>query len=269
MAAAAPARQVPSSLAAVLSTVALGLLATGYGAQTQSAADDLDWQRQSTESAGVDRDEVADPAARRALDQLRIELRGALHAVDALRTEVVDLRSAVAALQGESAPDSASKLHRRAQAPGGDAAGDAEPVMQYRRHWAYNQTWYPPPSDQCYPDDAFRGDDCPDGCVCSAPQWPACDVWPPPDCSHRRAMQSSPPQMCSTQGELAARVNKINHECCDEIGEDCSSGAPESCNIGCSVVVLDFWRDCQSTFKTSSTDKVSYRLRLCFVVQTD
>ena len=256
MAVAGAARQAPSLLAVVFSAATLGLLmlATGHGAQAPSAADD--------------RDEVADPAARRALEQLRIELRGALHAVDTLRTEVVDLRSAVAALQDESAPDSAPKL-RRAQVPDGDAAGDAEPVMQYRRHWAYNQTWHPPPSDQCYPDDAFRGDDCPDGCVCSAPQWPACDVWPPADCSHRRAMQTSPPQMCSTQGELAARINEINQECCDEIGEDCSSGAPESCNIGCSVVVLDFWRDCQSTFKTSSTDKVSYRLRLCFVVQTD
>ena len=32
--------------------------------------------------------------------------------------------------------------------------------------------------------------------------------------------------------------------CCDEPTEDCSSGAPASCNSDCAAVFLPFWTDC-------------------------
>ena len=48
-------------------------------------------------------------------------------------------------------------------------------------------------------------------------------------------------QPCS---DLQARTRALNEECCNEPSEDCSSGRPASCNVGCAAVLLPFFADC-------------------------
>ena len=40
------------------------------------------------------------------------------------------------------------------------------------------------------------------------------------------------------------RTQALNDECCDEVTEDCSSGRPAVCNIGCAHVLLPYFDDC-------------------------
>eukprot|EP01043_Picozoa_sp_COSAG02_P004473 COSAG02_NODE_117_length_35386_cov_78.819163_7_plen_608_part_00 len=44
--------------------------------------------------------------------------------------------------------------------------------------------------------------------------------------------------------DVVAGVQAVQHECCDEPGEDCSSGTPASCNVGCAQVTLPFFDHC-------------------------
>ena len=53
-----------------------------------------------------------------------------------------------------------------------------------------------------------------------------------------------PPPPLDTCPNLTARAAELNAECCDEASEDCSSGQPVVCNVGCSAVVLPFFADC-------------------------
>ncbi len=53
-----------------------------------------------------------------------------------------------------------------------------------------------------------------------------------------------PPLSPDTCLDLSARAAELNVECCDEASEDCSSGQPVVCNVGCSAVVLPFFADC-------------------------
>eukprot|EP01046_Picozoa_sp_COSAG06_P007708 COSAG06_NODE_381_length_16594_cov_7.199454_3_plen_2083_part_00 len=46
--------------------------------------------------------------------------------------------------------------------------------------------------------------------------------------------------------DLSTRTIAVNSECCDEPSEDCSSGTPSSCNVGCAAVVLPFFADCSA-----------------------
>ena len=48
-------------------------------------------------------------------------------------------------------------------------------------------------------------------------------------------------QLCA---DLQARTQALNEECCNEPGEDCSSGRPATCNLGCAHVLLPFFDDC-------------------------
>ena len=48
-------------------------------------------------------------------------------------------------------------------------------------------------------------------------------------------------QLCS---DLQARTQALNEECCNEPGEDCSSGRPTTCNAGCARVLLPFFDAC-------------------------
>ena len=40
------------------------------------------------------------------------------------------------------------------------------------------------------------------------------------------------------------RTAELNAECCDEADEDCSSGQPTTCNVGCAHVLLPYFDDC-------------------------
>jgi hypothetical protein len=64
---------------------------------------------------------------------------------------------------------------------------------------------------------------------------------------HRRA------QTAGVCGNLAARINAVNVECCNEPSEDCSSGAPATCNAGCAGVFLPFWADCSAQLPSSAS----------------
>ena len=60
---------------------------------------------------------------------------------------------------------------------------------------------------------------------------------------HRRAQQGC--------GDVATRISRVNHECCDGPGEDCSSGVPVVCNAGCAAEFLPFWNDCSGQLQNS------------------
>jgi hypothetical protein len=66
------------------------------------------------------------------------------------------------------------------------------------------------------------------------------------DCHHPSAATSS----C----DLASRTQAVNDECCDEPSEDCSSGRPATCNVGCANVVLPFFEDCSGDLGSSASD---------------
>eukprot|EP01046_Picozoa_sp_COSAG06_P018634 COSAG06_NODE_1303_length_9931_cov_69.878255_4_plen_435_part_00 len=54
--------------------------------------------------------------------------------------------------------------------------------------------------------------------------------------------------------DLTPRTQAVNNECCDEPSEDCSSGRPATCNIGCANVVLPFFEDCSTALGKRASD---------------
>jgi hypothetical protein len=54
--------------------------------------------------------------------------------------------------------------------------------------------------------------------------------------------------------DLATRTKAVNDECCDEPTEDCSSGRPATCNVGCAAVVLPFFEDCSTALGKYASD---------------
>ena len=45
-------------------------------------------------------------------------------------------------------------------------------------------------------------------------------------------------------GGFVDRTRALNDECCDEASEDCSSGRPATCNLGCARVLLPYFDEC-------------------------
>ena len=62
---------------------------------------------------------------------------------------------------------------------------------------------------------------------------------------HRRAEET-----CLTT-DVMTRLDQVTEECCNEPEEDCSSGAPATCNVGCAGVVNTFWDECREPFIAS------------------
>ena len=54
-----------------------------------------------------------------------------------------------------------------------------------------------------------------------------------------------------TDSNLAARSAVVNAECCDEPTEDCSGGAPATCNSRCAAVLVPYFEDCQRILGSS------------------
>ena len=48
----------------------------------------------------------------------------------------------------------------------------------------------------------------------------------------------------SACGGFVDRTRALNDECCDEASEDCSSGRPATCNLGCARVLLPYFDEC-------------------------
>jgi hypothetical protein len=82
---------------------------------------------------------------------------------------------------------------------------------------------------------------------------------PPPQASQPPppppASQPPPPPLDGIGScELAARTASINAECCDEPSEDCSTGQPASCNVGCASVLIPFFADCSEALGKHASD---------------
>ena len=60
------------------------------------------------------------------------------------------------------------------------------------------------------------------------------------------------PPAASRCGDMTSRAATMNHECCDEPYEDCSSGLPAVCNTDCASVLLPFFADCSSDLGASA-----------------
>ena len=62
---------------------------------------------------------------------------------------------------------------------------------------------------------------------------------------------------------LAKRASEVNGECCDEPEEDCSSGRPATCNIGCARVLLPFFAECGSVLGMTAASEFEDVVVLC------
>eukprot|EP01046_Picozoa_sp_COSAG06_P036612 COSAG06_NODE_4052_length_4625_cov_21.008396_5_plen_458_part_00 len=51
--------------------------------------------------------------------------------------------------------------------------------------------------------------------------------------------------------DLGARSAAVDAECCDAPTEDCSSGEPATCNVGCAAVLVPYFQDCHATLQAS------------------
>ncbi len=49
-----------------------------------------------------------------------------------------------------------------------------------------------------------------------------------------------------TEVNMASRTADVHNECCDEPTEDCSSGQPATCNVGCAAVLVPYYQDCRA-----------------------
>ena len=81
----------------------------------------------------------------------------------------------------------------------------------------------------------------------------------------RRALQSlaAADPYCS---DLATRTAAVNAECCDEASEDCSSGRPATCSLGCARQLLPFYDDCataDSEDSLANANKLKDVVALC------
>ena len=54
-----------------------------------------------------------------------------------------------------------------------------------------------------------------------------------------------------TSSTVAARSDLVTAECCDEPTEDCSGGAPATCNSDCAAVLVPYLEDCQNVLRSS------------------
>ena len=67
----------------------------------------------------------------------------------------------------------------------------------------------------------------------------------------------------ATCSDLDARATAVNEECCDEPTEDCSSGRPATCNLGCAHVLLPFFDDCAEALGVANAAQFDAVIELC------
>ena len=89
-----------------------------------------------------------------------------------------------------------------------------------------------------------------DDCLCKWRQAGRPDVrsdsaWNSPSGGGKVCLGFLPPDydVCTN---LEQRTEAVNGECCDEPTEDCSSGRPATCNLGCARVLLPYFDDCSA-----------------------
>ena len=54
--------------------------------------------------------------------------------------------------------------------------------------------------------------------------------------------------------DISMRTQAVNTECCDEADEDCSTGRPSTCNIGCADELIPFFHDCDMSLGKHASD---------------
>jgi hypothetical protein len=72
---------------------------------------------------------------------------------------------------------------------------------------------------------------------------------------------------CDDGRELADKAAEVNKECCDEATEDCSSGRPATCNLGCAHVLLPFFEKCAVALGPAGVAEFSDVVALCRAVE--
>ena len=81
------------------------------------------------------------------------------------------------------------------------------------------------------------------------------------DCSYYSGGCSGYGGACADLGDRTAAVND---ECCNEkTVEDCSSGRPATCNLGCAHVLLPFFDDCAGALGTTGAAQFDGIVALC------
>jgi hypothetical protein len=226
-------------------------------------------------------DNLDDPVALRAvLSTVLSELAVARGEREALRRETVEMRADYAVLKaklmlGESTNEASNEGHARrvlaeghGPEPEPEPAGQGEAAIIYRRKMTHPTPNFTLPSpgpplnqQRCADNDRclhaagnrWAGYTCTDSSqFCTRPKWRSsleqCCPVTCGTCGHRRAQVQ---EQCLVS-DLVTRMDAVTEECCNEPAEDCSSGRPATCNVGCSDVVLTFWRDCQATFVATS-----------------
>ena len=68
------------------------------------------------------------------------------------------------------------------------------------------------------------------------------------------------PSACADFGGRTATVNDV---CCNEKTEDCSSGRPATCNLGCAHVLLPFFDDCAGALGAAGAAQFDGVVALC------
>ena len=72
---------------------------------------------------------------------------------------------------------------------------------------------------------------------------------------------------CDDGHELADKAAEVNKECCDEATEDCSSGRPATCSLGCAHVLLPFFDKCAVVLGPAGVAQFSDVVALCRAVE--
>ena len=67
--------------------------------------------------------------------------------------------------------------------------------------------------------------------------------------------------------DLGDRTAAVNDECCDEATEDCSSGRPATCNLGCAHVLLPFFDDCSGALGEEGAGQFADVVALCHAAE--
>ena len=67
--------------------------------------------------------------------------------------------------------------------------------------------------------------------------------------------------------DFDGRTQELNDECCDEVTEDCSSGRPAVCNIGCAHVLLPYFDDCGGALGADGVAAFSDVVAMCHAAE--
>lgn len=78
-----------------------------------------------------------------------------------------------------------------------------------------------------------------------------------------RGLQGGDGAPLCTEGSLASRSDAVTAVCCDEVHEDCSSGAPTNCNQDCAEILLPFVSECRYLFSAELRNAFKDSVTMC------